>query len=126
MLTPSYFPKSVNWQVNSSTPGNFCGICKHCLVAELKFTSRVIGERYFIKGNLFCNSKKGKYLFACEKCKNEYAGSAVDSKPRFSVCKSDIKAGKAVVVPFYILIKISYVLLPLWGMSKFKLLGKSS
>ena len=94
MLAPSSYPKSVNWQVNIITPCNSCDICKHYLVAEKKFTSNVTGKTYFIKGDLSCNSKNVIYLITCDKCKDEYIGSAVDFKPRFRVHKSDIKTKK--------------------------------
>ena len=94
MLAPSSYPKSVNSQVNIITPCNSCDICKHYLVAERKFTSKVTGKTYFIKGDLSCNSKNVIYLITCDKCKDEYIGSAVDFKPRFRVHKSDIKTKK--------------------------------
>ena len=94
MLAPSSYTKSVNRQVNIITPFNSCDICKHYLVAEKKFTSKVTGKTYFIKGDLSCNSKIVIYLITCDKCKNEYTGSAVDFKPRFRVRKSDIKTKK--------------------------------
>ena len=40
-LAPSSYPKSVNSQVNTITPCNSCDICKHYLMTETKFTSRV-------------------------------------------------------------------------------------
>ena len=94
MLAPSSYPKSVNWQVNIITPCNSCDICKHHLVAEKKFTSKVTGKTYFIKGDLSCNSKNVIYLITCDKCKDEYIGSAVDFRPVFMVHKSDIKTKK--------------------------------
>ena len=51
MLGPSSYPKSVNSQVNFITPCNSCDICKHYLLAEKKFTSKVTGKIYFIKGD---------------------------------------------------------------------------
>ena len=63
-------------------------------MAERKFTSKVTGKTYFIKGDLSCNSKNVIYLITCDKCKDEYIGSAVDFKPRFRVHKSDIKTKK--------------------------------
>ena len=94
MLAPSSCPKSVNSQVNIITPYNSCDTDKHYLVAERKFTSKVTGKTYFIKGDLSCNSKNVIYLITCDKCKDEYIGSAVDFKPRFRVQKSDIKTKK--------------------------------
>ena len=63
-------------------------------MAEKKFTSKVTGKTYFIKGDLSCNSKNVIYLITCDKCKDEYIGSAVDFKFRFLVHKSDIKTKK--------------------------------
>ena len=60
----------------------------------MKFTSKVTGKTYFIKGDLSCNSKNAIYLITCDKYKDEYAGSAVDFKPRYRVHKSDIKTKK--------------------------------
>ena len=94
MLAPSSYSKSVNSQVNIITPCNSCDICKHYLVAEKKFTSKVTGKTYFIKGDLSCNSKNVIYLITCDKCKDEYISSAVDFKPRFRLHKSKIKTRK--------------------------------
>ena len=90
MLAPCSYPKSVN----IITPSNSCDICKQYLVAERKFTSKVASKTYSIKGDLSCNSKNVIYLITCDKCKDEYVGSAVDFKPCFRVCKSDIKTKK--------------------------------
>ena len=64
------------------------------LFSDRKFTSKVVGKTYFIKGDLSCNSKNVIYLITCDKCKDEYMGSAVDFKPRSRVHKSDIKTKK--------------------------------
>ena len=47
-------------------------------MAERKFTSKVAGETYFIKGDLSCNSKNVIYFITCDKCKDKYIDSAVD------------------------------------------------
>ena len=94
MLAPSSYLKSVKSQVNIIAPCNSCDICRHYLVAERKFTSKVTGKTYFIKGDLSCNSKNVIYLTICDKCKDEYIGSAVDFKTRYRVHKSDIKTKK--------------------------------
>ena len=91
MLAQSSYPKSVNSQVNTITPCNSCDICKNYLVAERKFTSKVIGKTHFVKGDLSCNSKNVIYLTTCGKCKDEYIRSAVDFNIRFRVHKGDIK-----------------------------------
>ena len=51
MLAPSSYPNSVNSQANIITPCNFRDICKHCLVTEMNFLSKVTGKTYFLKGN---------------------------------------------------------------------------
>ena len=60
-------------------------------MVERKFTSKLTGKTYFIKGDHSSNSKNLTYLITCDRCKNEYIGSALDFKPRLSVHKSDIK-----------------------------------
>ena len=94
MLAPSSCPKSVNSQVNIITPYNSCDTDKHYLVAKRKFTSKVTGKTYFIKGERSGNRKNVIYLVICDKRKDEYIGSAVDFKPRFGVHKSDIERRK--------------------------------
>ena len=47
-----------------------------------------------IKGDLSCNSKNIIYLTTCDKCKDEYIGSAVDFRPCIRVHNSDIKTKK--------------------------------
>ena len=56
MLAPASYPKFVNSQVNIIIPCNSCDVCKHYLVAERTFTSKVTGKTYFIKDDLSCNS----------------------------------------------------------------------
>ena len=92
MLPPSSYPKFVNSQVNNITPCNSWDICKHYLVAERKFTSKVNGKTNFIKFYFF--SENVTYLNTCDKCKDESIGLAVDFKPRFRVHKSDMKTKK--------------------------------
>ena len=94
ILAPSSYRKSVNSQVNFITPCNFCDTCKHYLVAERKFTSKVIDKTYYIKGDLSCNSKYVIYVITCDKCKDEYVGSALDFNPCFRAHKSDMKTKK--------------------------------
>ena len=124
MLAPSSYPKSVNSRVNIITPCNSCNVCKHYLVAERKFTSKVTGKTYFIKGDLSFNSKNVIYLITCDKCKDKYISLEVGFKPRFRVHKSDIKQKRNDVVPLDILMKSPYVLLLLLDMLKFKSLNR--
>ena len=58
------------------------------------FTSKVRGKSYFNQGGLCCNSKSFKYLITCNKCNNEYLGSAVNFKCNHRVRKSDMKSKK--------------------------------
>ena len=58
-------------------------------MAEVKFTSYLTGKTYFVKSDLSCNSKNVICLITCDKCKDEYIGSAVNFKRRFNVHKSD-------------------------------------
>ena len=67
MLTPSFYPKFVNSQVNIITSTNSCDVCKYYLMPEWKFKSKVTGKTYFIKGDLSCNSKNVKYLITWDK-----------------------------------------------------------
>ena len=93
-------------------------------MAEGKFTSKVTGKTYFIKGDLSCNSKNVICLISCDKCKDEYISSAVDFKPRFRVDKSDIKTKKERCGTSRHLMKSAYVLLLLLDMLKFKSLNR--
>ena len=63
MLTPCSYPKSVNSQVKIIiTPCKSSYICKRQLVAEMKFTFKVTGKTYLIKGDFPRNSKNVIYL----------------------------------------------------------------
>ena len=124
MLAPSPYPESVNSQVNVITPCNSCDICKHYLLAERTFTSKVIGKTYFIKGDLSCHSKNVIYLIACDKCKDEYIGAAVDFKPRFRVHKSNLKQKWNVLVTLHILMTSTSAQLLVLDMTKFKSLNR--
>ena len=55
MLAPPFYPKSVNNQVDIKTRCNYCDICKHYLVAEMKFTSKTTGKTGLIKEDLSCS-----------------------------------------------------------------------
>ena len=88
MLAPCSYLKYVNSLVNITTPCNSCNICKQILLAERKFTSKVSGKTCFIKGDLSGNTKYVIYLITCDKCEDEYKGSAVDFKPRYRVHKN--------------------------------------
>ena len=87
MLEPYSYPKSINSQLNTIAPCNFCDICKDFLEAERKFTSKVTGQTYFIKRYLSCNSKNVIYLITCDKFKDRLG----KDEPCFRVQKSDTK-----------------------------------
>ena len=91
MLAPSSYPNSVKIQVNIVTPCSSSVICKHYLLAEMKFISKITVKTYFTNADFSCNSKNVIYLITCDKCKDEYIGSAVDFKPCFKVHKNHIK-----------------------------------
>ena len=46
--------------------------------------------KQILNGDFSWNSKNVIYLIACDKCKDEYIGSALDFKPLFRVYKSYI------------------------------------
>ena len=58
------------------------------------FLCRVTGKKYFVKGELHCNSCNVIYLVECSNCKQQYIGSALNFKQRFRIHKSDIKTNK--------------------------------
>ena len=53
-------------------------------------------KTFKVRGDLTSKSDTVEYLISCQKCKQQYVGSAFEStfKPRFRVHKSDINAGK--------------------------------
>ena len=58
------------------------------------FTCTVIGKKYFIKGEVQCNSCNVIYLVEWTNCKQQYIGSALSFKQRFRTHKSDINTNK--------------------------------
>ena len=58
------------------------------------FTCTVTGKKYFVKGELRCNSFNVIYLVECSNCKQHYIGSSLNFKQRFKIYKSDIKTNK--------------------------------
>ena len=64
------------------------------MVFENMFTCTVSGKKYFVKGELHCNSCNVIYLVECSNCKQQYIGSALNFKQRFRIHKSDIKTNK--------------------------------
>ena len=120
MLAPSSYLKSVVIQVNTITPCNSYDICKHYLVKEKQFASKVTGETYFITRD-FPAVVNVIYLINCDKYKDEYIGLVVNFKPRLKVHRSDIKTKKRnVVVLADVSMKNLYVPLLLLNMSNLK------
>ena len=60
----------------------------------MKLKPKVTGKTYFIKRDFLFNGKNVIYLITCDKCKDEYVGSAVVFKYCFRVYKSEIKTKK--------------------------------
>ena len=60
------------------------------------FTCTVTGKKYFVKGELHCNSCNVIYLVLveCSNCKQQYIGFALNFKQWFRIHKSDIKTNK--------------------------------
>ena len=58
------------------------------------FTCTVTAKKYFVKGELHCNSCNFIYLVECGNCKQQYIGSALNFKQLFGIHKSDIKTNK--------------------------------
>ena len=58
------------------------------------FTCTVTCKKYFVKGELYCNSCNAIYLIECSNCKDQYIGSELNFKQRFRIHNSDIKTSK--------------------------------
>ena len=56
LLSPSLFPNRKSTKSNSIISCNSCDICKNYMVFENMFTCTVTGKKYFVKGELQCNS----------------------------------------------------------------------
>ena len=94
LLSPSLFPNRKSTESNSIINCNSCDICNNYMVFENMFTCTVTGKKYFVKGELHCNSCNVIYLVECSNCKQQYIGSALNFKQRFRIHKSDIKTNK--------------------------------
>ena len=94
LLSPSLFPNRKSTKSNSIISCNSCDICNNYMVFENMFTCTVTGKKYFVKGELHCNSCNVIYLVECSNCKQQYIGSALNFKQRFGIHKSDIKTNK--------------------------------
>ena len=64
------------------------------MVSENMFTCTVTGKKYFVKGELHCNSCNVIYLVEYSNCKQQYIGSALNFNQGFMIHKSHIKTNK--------------------------------
>ena len=64
------------------------------MVFDRTFRFTVTGKVYYIKGEMNCESSNIIYLITCMKCLEQYVGSAIKSKSRLRIHKSDIKTKK--------------------------------
>ena len=94
ILSPSCYPKKERILDSSVKSCGKCKTCKEFLVAENSFTCHATGRKYFVKGNLNCESVNVIYLIGCKNCGQQYVGSALKFKTRFTLHKSDIKTKK--------------------------------
>ena len=82
------------------------------MVFDNTFICTVTGKSYFIRGQLNCESINVIYLITCSKCLEQYAGSAVKFKTRFSIHRSDIKTKKKDVgVPDILIVSVIMILI---------------
>ena len=94
LLSPLLYPHRKGTKSNSIISCNICDICKNYVVFENMFTCTVTGKKYFIKGELDCNSCNVIYLVEYSNCKQQYIGSALNFKQQFRIHKSKIKTNK--------------------------------
>ena len=64
------------------------------MIFDDTFICTVTANSYFTRGPLHCKSINVIYLITCSKCLEQYVGSAVKFKTRFSIRKSDMKTKK--------------------------------
>ena len=98
LISPSLYPRTVIESASRVSKCNEsrCDICKNYILFKNEFTCTATGQTYKVKGDLTCKSDNVVYLISYKKRKQQYAGSAFESKfkPRFRVHKSDINTGK--------------------------------
>ena len=94
LLSPSLYPNRKSTKSNSIISCNSCDICKNYMVSENMFTCTVTGKKYFVKGELHCNSCNVIYLVEYSNCKQQYIGSALNFNQGFMIHKSHIKTNK--------------------------------
>ena len=91
LISPSLYSSIKRENESSVKSCNKCDISKNFLVTENFFICKVTGHKYFVRGNLSCNSLNCIYVISCTLCGEQYVGSATDFKSGFRVHKSDIK-----------------------------------
>ena len=98
LISLSLYPQTVTESASRVSKCNEsrCDICKSYTVFENEFTCTATGKTYKVRAVLTCKSENVVYLLGCKKCKQQYVGSALESKfkRRFRVHKSDINTGK--------------------------------
>ena len=94
LLSPSLYPKRKSAKSNSIICCNDCDICNNYMVFGNMFTCTVTDKKYFVKGELHCNSCNAICFVECSNCKYQYIGSALNFKQCFRIHKSDIKTNK--------------------------------
>ena len=88
-------------QVPLPVPMRDTVLCKHYLVTETKFTSKVtVKVNFIINGDPCCNTKNVTLSMTCYKCKDKC----------LRVQASDIKTEKTIVIPIETLMKNVYIL----------------
>ena len=55
---------------------------------------KVTGKKYYVKGELHCNSCNTIYLVQRSNCKQQYIDSALNFKQQYRIHKFDIKPNK--------------------------------
>ena len=93
LLSPSLFPTLRRQKYSGATSCNTGGIYKNYMVFIIIFVFTITGKKYYVRGDLTCNSANVNYLVECINCKCQYVGYATSFK-RFCIYKSDIKAKK--------------------------------
>ena len=94
LLPPLLFCHRKSTKSKSIISCNCCDICNNYMVFENMFICTVTGKKYFVKGELHCNSCNVIFLVDCSNCKRQYIGSALNFKQRFRIHKSEIKTNK--------------------------------
>ena len=94
LLSPWLFPNRKSTKINSIISCINCYICNNYMVFENMFTRTVTDKKYFVKGELHCNSCNVIYLVEYSNCKQKYISSALNFKQRFQIHESDIEIKK--------------------------------